>query len=367
MRYPEFIKKNDTIGFPAPSLAPTISPYKELFGGTLSYLNGKGYKTLLGKSASFSHGVGISGTPEECGKDLTEMYLSDNNDALISCGGGELMCETLGYVDFESIRKAKPKWYMGYSDNTNFVYPLVTMCDVAAIYGPCACEFGARELHESAVDALSVLEGKIHSVHGYPLWEKEGLRTDDPLAPRNLTEKSCVKAYKPVGNKLCADTVSVSDVTSPAAVTCGFCETNEVTFSGRLLGGCLDCLVNLCGTRFDKTKDFIEKYKEDGFVWFLESCDLNLMSIRRAVWELKEAGWFKYVKGFLIGRPLCFDEESFGITRKEAYLENLREFNVPVVLDADIGHYSPMMPLVVGCIAKASYKNEKLGIEFEYK
>lgn len=50
------------------------------------------------------------------------MYESNVNDVLISCGGGELMCEILPYVDFDRIKAAKPKWYLGYSDNTNFTF-----------------------------------------------------------------------------------------------------------------------------------------------------------------------------------------------------------------------------------------------------
>lgn len=60
---------------------------------------------------------------------------------------------------------------------------------------------------------------------------------------------------------------------------------------------------------FDKTKDFIERYKEDGIIWFLEACDLNVFSIRRAMWQMEQAGWFEHVKAFLIGRPLCFGQD----------------------------------------------------------
>ena len=49
-----------------------------------------------------------------------------------------------------------------------------------------------------------------------------------------------------------------------------------------MIGGCMDCLVNLIGTKFDRVGEFLERYKDDGFIWFLESCDLNVMSIRRA-------------------------------------------------------------------------------------
>ena len=49
---------------------------------------------------------------------------------------------------------------------------------------------------------------------------------------------------------------------------------------------------------------FAEKYEEDGILWFLESCELNTLSIRRAMWQMEHADWFKNVKGFMIGRPL---------------------------------------------------------------
>ena len=48
-----------------------------------------------------------------------------------------------------------------------------------------------------------------------------------------------------------------------------------------LVGGCMDCLVNLTGTSFDKVKEFNERYAADGIIWFLESCDLNVFAIRR--------------------------------------------------------------------------------------
>ena len=113
----------------------------------------------------------------------------------------------------------------------------------------------------------------------------------------------------------------------------------------------MDCLVNLLGTSFDRVTDFNTRYAEDGFIWFLESCDLNIMSIRRAIWQMKNAGWFSHVKGFLIGRPLCFGEEMFGIDHYEAVLALLAEYDVPVIMDLDIGHLSPMMPVICGAKA----------------
>lgn len=44
------------------------------------------------------------------------------------------MCEILPYIDFEKIRNSEPKWFLGYSDNTNLIFLLATLCDTAAIY-----------------------------------------------------------------------------------------------------------------------------------------------------------------------------------------------------------------------------------------
>ena len=70
------------------------------------------------------------------------------------------MCEILDYVDFEQIGQEAPKWYLGYSDNTNFTFLLTTLCDTASVYGPCAAAFGMEPLHLSLNDAMLLLQGK---------------------------------------------------------------------------------------------------------------------------------------------------------------------------------------------------------------
>ena len=61
-----------------------------------------------------------------------------------------------------------------------------------------------------------------------------------------------------------------------------------MVLKGRTIGGCLDVLIALVGTRFDKTKSFIEKYKEDGFIWYLESFNLpELVALTLALLQLR--------------------------------------------------------------------------------
>lgn len=340
MRFPENLKKSGTIGFVAPSFGCTTEPYKSAFANAQKKWKEMGYQLDLGPNCYAEHGIGISAAPEECGKELTEYYVSEKNDCLISCGGGELMCEDLDYVDFEKIRKAPAKWYLGYSDNTHFTYLLPNICDTAAVYGPCASDFGMEPWHKSVADAFGVLTGEVRTVRGYEGWERDdakGRSEENPYLPYQITEPRVLRRF-------------------PDA---------DSAFEGRLIGGCLDCLVNILGTKYDGTVDFVEKYKEDGFVWFLEACDLNVFAIRRAIWQMEHAGWFQYVKGFLIGRPLQFGQKFGELDQYRAVTDLLGKYNVPIVMDLDIGHLHPAMPLIVGSYAKVAVEGNEIEIKME--
>lgn len=340
MRYPEFLQKNGTIGFVAPSFGCNTEPYKTTFLHALEKFKAMGYQLDLGPNCYEDKGIGISNTPELCGKELTEYYCSDKNDVLISCGGGEMMCETISYTDFQKIKEAPAKWYMGFSDNTNMTFLLATLCDTASLYGPCAASFGMEPWHPALQDAFGLLTGKRDCVKGYDMWEKESLKNEtNPFVSYNLTEPKILKNY-PDG---------------------------DVKMEGRLIGGCMDVLVNLTGTKFDKVAEFIEKYKEDGLIWFIEACDLNVMGMRRAMWQMKEAGWFQHVKGFMIGRPYHYREDMFGSDQYESIISQVKEFHVPIIMDADLGHLSPSLTIVCGAMAKIKTEGNDITIQYKFE
>lgn len=339
MRYPEFLKENGTIGFVAPSFGCATEPYISRFDSALEKLRDKGFKLELGPNCRESKGIGISNTPEECGRELNSFYESASNDVLMSCGGGEEMCEVVPYMDFEMVKKSKPKWFMGYSDNTNFIFPSVTIADTAGIYAPCAGDFGMEPWHKSVQDAYDLLTGKKLKFSNYDKWQLEDDENASANDPYYVTEPNVMKAFGDLG----------------------------ATFEGRIVGGCLDCLVHLVGTPYDKVKEFNARYNDDGIIWFLESCDLNVFDIRRALWQLKAAGWFENLKGFLIGRPGCFGQEFMGLNQYNAVTDILAEFNVPILMDLDIGHHPPMIPIIVGSYAGVSFEDNKFEIEYSLK
>ena len=90
--------------------------------------------------------------------------------------------------------------------------------------------------HESLKDAMGILKGSNQSVHNYEKWEKEGLKTEEkPLEPYNVTEPFALCTWTPEA---------------------GLSKENKqnIQIEGRLLGGCLDSLATLCGTKFDQVK-----------------------------------------------------------------------------------------------------------------
>ena len=363
MRYPKHLPQNGTIGFVAPSFGCQIEPYRSGFENAQKKFKDLGYSLQLGPNCYEGSGIGISNTPEKCAEELMEYYCSNENDCLISCGGGDLMCEILSHMDYEKIKAAEPKWYMGYSDNTNMTYLLATLCDTASVYGPCAAAFGMEPWHPAIEDAFKVLTGEVNMVKGYDKWEKESLKNEEnPLQPYNVTEPRVIRSF--VGNEeIKWENASVDKVLTNMQE---HGERQTIQFQGRLLGGCMDCLVNLLGTRFDKTKEFIEKYKEDGIIWFIEACELNVFSIRRAMWQMEQAGWFEHVKGFLIGRPMLYGQEMMGLDAYKAVLEVAGRKNVPVIMDVDLGHLPPMMPIVVGSMGTVRVSGNDISIDMEY-
>ncbi|MCR5719182.1 MAG: LD-carboxypeptidase [Lachnospiraceae bacterium] len=348
MRYPDFIKKNDRIAYIAPSFGCTTEPYRSCFNNAIHKMESIGFLSDMGVNCFEDKGVGISNTPIQCAAEFMNAYSSENNNAIISVGGGELMCEILPYIDFYTLANMKPKWFMGFSDNANLTFLLNTICDVASVYGPCAQSFGMENWHPSHMNAIGLLTGDLKRISGYGKWERESLKTpENPLCSYNLTEDTVLKKYIGRGMVSCLDEETIS-------------------FSGRLIGGCLDVLTNLAGTKFDVVVQFNEKYSDDGIIWFLESCDLNVFDMRRAMWHLDQCGWFKYVKGFIIGRPLDFNNEMMGLDQYTAILDVASKFDVPVIMDADLGHLPPSMPLISGSFADVNVKGNDIDINFRF-
>lgn len=335
MKQPEFLTYKSTIKMIAPSFGVDSMPYSARYEGSLKNLKRLGFQIEEGENVHLSLGEVASNTAKKRAEEFMDAYLDKKVDAIFSVGGGELMVDILPYIPFRSLKKAKPKWFVGYSDNTNLVFPLTTICDVVSIYGPCATTFYEKPLKLSEKSTMKMLFGQ-KKFKGY---EAFGEEINDPSDPFRRLNLDCKKTITPVNY--------------------------TVPFHGTLIGGCLDCLLTLCGTKFDKTKAFQKKHPE-GLIWFLEACDLSPLSIRRGLFQLLQAGWFENAKGFIIGRPLNIDSVNFGIDHIKAVKDILEPLNLPLLLDIDLGHLPPMLPMKSGAECTVSYQEKNIVMEYDY-
>ena len=343
LRIPPPVKTGDTIAVTAPSFGCAAGSYRERYECAKDKFLNAGFRVLTGESVFKTDGKGIATDPRVAARELEAFYLSDTCQAVISAGGGEMMCETVGYVDFEHLQDAPPKWFCGYSDNTNFIFPLATIAHTASLYGPCFPGFG-KVWEQTEQDALDLLQGLKMSTRGpsaFILPQEEGDGADEGVNWSSFVWE--------------CDTKTVLRYFNAA---------DSAQMSGIMLGGCLDVLATLCGTRLDVMRQF--NREAGSVVWAIESSDGSPAEIRRQVWQLKNAGWFEKAAGFLVGRPLAaWAKESFGIDQYNAAADILGDLGVPVVMDCPFGHTSPAMPLVIGATAQVSAKGDDLCVRYE--
>lgn len=322
MIYPSFVQKGHTIGITAPSDGNKKETDLVRLDSGRRQLEARGYKLIETAHVRTSY-KGRSTDGKTRAAEFMDLIKNDKVMWIISAKGGDFLMEMLPFVDFEQIC-LNPTWIQGFSDNTGLTFTVTTNCDMATVYGCNFNDFGMEKWHKAMKDNLALLEGNNIIQTSFCRYEEE---YNDRITGLE-------------GYVLKRD-VYWRNITGEA----------EMKLSGRLLGGCLDVLLNLTGTKYDKTVDFINRYKEDGILWYLESFSLNGEALTRGLWQLLEAGWFGTAKGFVFGRPAFYDEEA-GIPYEEAVLSVLGELKVPVILDVDIGHKAPQMTIINGALAE---------------
>lgn len=320
MQYPKFLEKGNIIGITAPSQG--VGDDIESFEKSLHTLKKEGYQIKETKSV---RNKGMASASGKIRAQEFDSLITEKNVKIIMCAsGGDFLVEMLPFVNWQHI-KENPKWIMGYSDPTYLLYIITTKLDIATIYGCNAGSFDQTNPHECLKNNLKILSGNIVRQDSFSYYQKDWLENSDGY---HLTEK----VYWETINK-------------------------EVDITGRIIGGCLDCLKDLIGTSYDYTKEFIEKYKKDGIIWYFDIFEPSAEVVYRTLFQMREAGWFKYIKGIIVGRvafPKHFNEN---FTYQEALKRMFPE--LPIIFNADIGHIPPKMTIINGSIAHITCKNGK--------
>ena len=337
MIYPKFIKEQGTIGVTAPSRGITNELDLKRLESAIKKLNEKGFNVIETENVRTDN-LGRSSSKEERAKQLESLFLDKEVDAIISASGGDFIMEMIPYLNYEVI-KNNPKWFQGYSDPTWLTYTITTNLDIATIYSNNFKSFGMNPWHKSLETNIKILKGDLINQKSFEKYELYKKNQETGLEDYNLTEK--VKWKIITGEK-------------------------EVAIKGRMIGGCLDVINEIYGTNYDKTQEFLEKYQNDGIIWYLENYSLTSEDLTRVLWKLNDKGYFKYTKGIIFGRSLNY-QSFYNLSFEETIKSSLKDLKVPIITEADFGHLSPRMTIINGAIAEIKVKNDQGEISFILK
>lgn len=336
IRYPRALQKGDKIAITAPSSGVTTAQRPRL-DLVLQNLRDHGFQVEEGKCLHerYKH---VSAPKAERAAEFRKFWLDPSVKAIMPPWGGEILVEILPLLDFEELARAEPKWLSGYSDLSTLHVPLTLLTGVATVHGANLMDLVSSQTDPLTTLLLTTLQksaGSEFTQHSPPLFQSKWADFEThTAAPLQLTDKV---EWKALGGQTSA------------------------RFSGRMIGGCLDTIGRLVGTRFGNIPAFTKNFSSDGVVLYLENCEMPPCELTRTLYNLKLAGWFDgNISGLLFGRSAGPDaKKSEDLTYLEALQSVLGDRKFPVLLDVDIGHKPPQFNIVNGSLGTVEFAQGK--------
>lgn len=304
--FPQPLKKGDKIAVISPAGAVEASQLEK----GITMIKSKGFEPVLGEHlyTKFSNGYNYAGTEEQRIQDIN-WALNDPDISAIWASRGGYGCQHLvQHLKLKNFTQ-KPKWYIGYSDNT-VIQSYLLKKGFVSIHGQTIKTSGFGVTEESYELVFDILKGKS------PKYS---------LQPHQLNQKGNIE--------------------------------------GELIGGNLALIYALLGTKY--SFDFKDK------ILFIEDIGENFYALDRMIMSLELAGVFTKIKGLIVGGMTNMGdekdnkqyEESFDEFAYQLISERVSKYKFPVVFGFPNGHIKDNRPLIIGGNVKMNVK-EKVEIKF---
>ncbi len=294
---PQKLQIGDTIGIVSPSGA-VIKKTINQFNRGVDFLKGFGFKVNVGKNA-LRNTLKYSATPKEKADDINSMFTDDDVNAIICSQGGANSNSILPLIDFKIIRN-NPKIFLGISDITVLLNAINKETGLVTFHGnDVMWGFGTKHADYDEQEFRGrLIEGKIGEVKHNSKWK-------------------CIRG--------------------------GIAE-------GILIGGNLNCLNKLAGTKY--LPDFKAK------ILLLESFDEieSPEKVEAELYHLEQIGVFERIRGLWVGH---YNHKS-KIPYEEIVMNVVKDYDFPILKCDDFGHNTPNTTIPIGIKIKLDATNKRV-------
>ena len=291
----------------------------------------------------------IKNSPEARAKDLIKAFKDDSIDMILCAIGGDDTYRLLPYLfeNNELEKIAKQKIFLGFSDTTMNHF-MLNKVGIKTFYGqaflPDICELSNEMLpySEHFFEEL-INNGRIKEIYPSDVWYNE--RED-------FSEKSIRISMEEHQNR-------------------GFeLLRGNAKFEGQILGGCFETIFDIFdNSRYEDTVYLCQKYnlfpslnEWENKILLLETSEERPKPelFRKMILKLQEYGIFDVISGLIIGKP---QNEEYYNEYKQIILDEIRNKNLSIVYNINIGHSTPRCIIPFGVNSKVDI--ERQIIEFK--
>ena len=316
---PKHLARGDTIAVVSPSWGGA-GAFPHRVEQAIQQLHTLGFLVRMAPHALNQHGH-VSDTPENRAEDINQMFADPLVKMILAAIGGDHSCQLLSHLDFDLIQH-NPKIFMGFSDITVLNVAIWSRTGLVTFNGPALLTDFAEYPHMQEYSERYFLKvvtdpQPAGAIMPSPGWTEDFARwpaTKEGERQRNL-------------------------LPSP-----GWIWLRSGSATGKLVGGCIESLQHLRGTRF--WPDWQDT------IFFLETSEEKPSpeTIDGILADYENMGVFNQIKGMLVGRPMRYsDDEKHQL--HEVILQRTNGYHFPIIAEMDFGHTSPQFTLPIGCQA----------------
>lgn len=324
--FPHGLKKGDIVRIIAPSKSLSILEQKTIHIAE-ERLRGLGLTVTYGKNVWNKRQFYDSGTVDERIEDIHDAFSNKSIKAILSVVGGYNSNQLLTKLDY-SLIKNNPKIFCGLSDITALQNAIYAKTGLVTFSGPHFSNFGMLKGFE----------------YTQKYFEKMFFDPCDSFLVESSKEYSSDVWYLNQENRVFKKNE-------------GMVPFRKGSAEGIIIGGNLCTLNLLQGTQY--MPDLEDK------ILFIEDCN-NLNSdffceFDRNLESLSQISSFSSVKAIVFGR--AEDDSDMSLEKWETLLaskEYLRD--IPIILNANIGHTTPVFTFPIGGECKINVSEEKCQI-----